>query len=940
MVSKKSLLTLIGSFFKLSIVMLLLIVIGCADDKTKVISVPTVTRVPTEITSLNFSEGVTSGSVELTVTASTAIGADVDTKTTEGENDFSTTAQKLESVIGISGYATQEVDPQDWYSISVVSGQAIRLDINTTTPENDLDLLLYKDFGNGPELVDGSFSITNLETVPIRETGEYLVQVDTFSGEAAYLLSIEDSESESPATGNALRLSVLSSTNCEGSLCSRALSGQWVMTTSTVFDEEMKNASAAEVSAAQENIVSSVGMTVTGGAGSMLLKTGLQDNSADSWKNMAKRLGLNPTPWSENEGTQIVFAAGDANLNGVADQQELLLTILIAKKVSKDDSMSQIKSAGLNYIRNSSALPNDDAALVSQQFASHYSLIRLEQAWDSGINNARGREEVLVAVLDTGIVPLTGPEAHPDWANVDDDASDSVGKLRYGFDFVSSADIDGDQTPGIDSDPTDIGPASNTSFHGTHVAGTIAAPTNNQIGLVGVGRDVSIMAIRVLGNCGCGSTFDILQGNLYAAGLANESGIIPAEKADIINMSLGGGGFNQTAQDVYNQVRAQGVIIIAAAGNESTGQLGYPASYEGIVSVSASSHGQGGTPSDIILAEYSNFGSEIDVTAPGGRSFADENGDGLNDGVLSTVGLTLDPSGYSSFNGTSMAAPHVAGVAALMESVHVGLTPDEFDQTLLDRTIVLDVGAPGRDDSFGAGLIDTLNAVRVAESLAGISPTPQPDEPPLEPANPVGRISAQPSSLNFGAGLVSRELRLRNSGDEEASVIVQTLFPSSDSLIVSETEVDISKLGTYVVTLDRSELPEGANEFTIDVETNVGSLSIPVSLTKPEPAGPIDAGPLHLILLDASSLKQQNCALLSPTDGIYSTKFESVPNGDYFALAGSDTNGDGLICGPFEACGAYKSLGDLQQITETNVDFTINYSIFDLFPSGQFRGCN
>ena len=75
-----------------------------------------------------------------------------------------------------------------------------------------------------------------------------------------------------------------------------------------------------------------------------------------------------------------MFAAGDANLNGVADQQELLLTILIAKKVAKDDSMSQIKSAGLNYIRNSSALPNDDAALVSQQFASHYSLIRLEQA--------------------------------------------------------------------------------------------------------------------------------------------------------------------------------------------------------------------------------------------------------------------------------------------------------------------------------------------------------------------------------------------------------------------------------------------------------------------------------------------------------------------------------------------------------------------------------
>jgi len=448
------------------------------------------------------------------------------------------------------------------------------------------------------------------------------------------------------------------------------------------------------------------------------------------------------------------------------------------------------------------------------------------------------------------------------------------------------------------------------------------------------------MPLRVLGNCGCGNTFDILQGNLYAAGLANDSGVIPAETADIINMSLGGGGFNQTAQDVYNQVRAAGVIIIAAAGNDSTGQPSYPASYEGVVSVSASSHGQGGTPSDIILAEYSNFGSEIDVTAPGGRSFADENGDGFDDGIYSTVGLALNSSGYASFNGTSMAAPHVAGVAALMESVHVGLTPEEFDQALLDRTIALDVGISGRDDSFGAGLIDALNAVRIAEFLAGISQTPQPGEPPLEPAEPIGRISAQPIMLDFGAGLVSLELRLRNSGDSTASVIVQTLSPSSDSLIVSESEVDRSKLGTYVVNVDRSKLSKGANEFTIDVETTVGSLSIPVKLTKPEPAGPIDAGPLHLILLDASSLQQQNCARLFPVNGIYSTKFESVPKGDYFALAGSDTNGDGLICGPFEACGAYKNLGDLQKITTNKVGFDISYSIFDLFPAGQFRGCN
>ena len=93
-------------------------------------------------------------------------------------------------------------------------------------------------------------------------------------------------------------------------------------------------------------------------------------------------------------------------------------------------------------------------------------------------------------------------------------------------------------------------------------------------------------------------------------------------------------------------------------------------------------------------------------------------------------------------------------------------------------------------------------------------------------------------------------------------------------------------------------------------------------------------------MLDASSLRQKNCTLIGSQGGVYSTEFENVETGDYFVIAGTDTDGDGLICGPFEACGAYESLSNISQITDATVDLSVTYSLFDLFPSGQFRGCD
>ncbi len=926
-----------------------LLVIGCSDTKTRTVTVPgetvevqVVEEVPVETNSLDFGETAIAGTVQFTLTTPPTIGADLDTKTTDGDNDDPSAAQLVQSGTSISGFSSASGDTEDWYLFNAEAGQSIRLNINGDGAQDDLDLQLFRDGANGLEFVDGSFSVSNVESISINEAGEYFLQVVVFQGEAGYLLAFEDSGAQSLNAKTSMRLSEIGAANCDQTdLCSQIRAGEWVMSTSSEFRTLMKDAPRAEISAAQEETISAMGMTVMGGAGSMVMQVGLPDNSLSSWTSMAQRVGIRTTPWTASDGLQFSFAAGDKDANGVPDQQEQYLTVLIAKSVGKNESM--IKSVGLNYIRYKSALPNDDPDLIAQQFASHYSLIKLEEAWDSGISNAQGREDVLVAVLDTGIVPLTGDAAHPDWSSVDTDASDATGKLRFGFDFVSPPDIDGDDTPGIDPDSTDIGPASDTAFHGSHVAGTVAAPTNNGVGVAGVGRDVSIMSIRVLGNCGCGSTFDILQGNLYAAGLPNDSGIVPAKTADIINMSLGGGGFNQAAQDVYDEVRAAGVIIIAAAGNDASDRLGYPASYEGVVSVSAASHGPGGTPGDAILASYSTFGTEVDVTAPGGQSFADENGDGINDGVLSTIGSDScsEPGGYASYNGTSMATPHVAGVAALMESVHDGLTPDEFDQALEDKTIVLDIGEPGRDDLFGAGLIDTLDAVRAAECLAGISSTPiEGDEDPCEPGEPVGNLSARPSSLNFGTGLTSIEVEFRNSGDADATVSIDSLSINSDLFLISENQVDSDRLGSYVITVDREDLPEGTSQFTLDVVSNISNLSVPVTINNAPPAEPLNAGPMHLVLLDASSLEQESCELVSPTDGVYSANFDSVPSGDYFALAGSDTDGDGLICGPFEACGAFQSLGDLKQITSAEVNFAITYSLFAPFPSGQFAGCN
>ncbi len=199
-----------------------------------------------------------------------------------------------------------------------------------------------------------------------------------------------------------------------------------------------------------------------------------------------------------------------------------------------------------NYIRRAQRSPSDE--LFGRQW--HYSMINLPGAWDTTTGNAN----VIVAVIDTGVL-----FNHPDLA---------ARLTETGYDFVSDPDsaMDGD---GIDPDPSDAA-AQNPGtgiFHGSHVAGTIAAQTNNGVGVAGVGWNTRVMPVRALGKGGNGSNYDIMEAVKYAAGLPNDSGKVPAQKADIINLSLSGTSPSDWEQEVLDEVRAEGIIVVAAAGN-------------------------------------------------------------------------------------------------------------------------------------------------------------------------------------------------------------------------------------------------------------------------------------------------------------------------------------------------------------------------------------
>ena len=560
-------------------------------------------------------------------------------------------------------------------------------------------------------------------------------------------------------------------------------------------------------------------------------------------------------------------------------------TLLDIKRMAQQTG---VRYAEPNYIRYPQRVPNDPG--YSLQW--HYPAINLPQAWDLSIGD---ENDVIVAVLDTGILIN-----HPDFAS----------KLESGYDFISDAGNARDGN-GIDSNPDDPGDnpsRGRSSWHGTHVAGTIAAASNNGSGVSGVSWGAKIMPIRVLGQSG-GLSSDIIQGLRYAAGLSNNSGTVPARKAQIANLSLGGPGFSQAEQQAYTAIRNSGMIIVAAAGNESTSTPSYPAAYDGVVSVSA-------TDASRALAPYSNFGNTIDVAAPGGNLGVDVTSDGRPDGVLST--LVDDQSGqreasFGFLQGTSMAAPHVAGVIALMKSVYPALTPALLDSLLSSGRLTNDRGASGRDNSFGHGEIDAFKAVLEARSLAN-GGTPPPLPLLLQPSQ---------SALTFATS-GNQTFTVTNVGGNVLTGINASV--NADWLSVALTTDNGNGLGTYTATVNTTGLADGIYSAAIRLSPSVSDSSSPADLIiNVSLALNVDTnsgGELtqqYIIVINAETNEQVSSFAAQP-DGNY--RVTGLAAGSYRLLAGSDIDADNVVCDSAETCGAYPILGSPQAVEISNANVT------------------
>ena len=776
-----------------------------------------------------------------------------------GNNNTLDTPQAIQNLVLIQGFATAVAtgrqverdrfaynpDPNDVYQVILQQNQSIRLQVvdfaGADVFKGDLDLYLYD---NNRSLVGSSLSVTEFENITVPSDGQYYIVVHAYSGTSKYTLSL-----------NAVSQQTHSSQSVE-------------FQTEQAIIQLKPTANISRFTSSNKDLTADLN---TNTARSTLATFSVSAVPVSQAKN-----NTSGTPSETLSFDQVLAAANPTSFKKVKTLQH----------IKQLNQQPDVLFAEPNYLYQPLLVPND--SYYARQW--HYPAINLPQAWDITTGSRTG-SDVIVAVIDTGVF-LTH--------------SDLAGQLVSGYDFISSSSNAGDGN-GIDNNPDDPGDSTqlnNSSWHGTHVAGTVAAKTNNNNGVAGVSWHAKIMPIRVLGLNG-GTSYDIIQAVRFASGLSNDSNTVPTQKADIINLSLGCANcFSQAEQQAYTDARAQGVIVVAAAGNNNSSQLFYPASFDGVVSVSATDFSNN-------KAYYSNFGSRVDVAAPGGDMRVDSNGDGSADGVLSTLvddSTGIRESSISFYQGTSMASPHVAGVLALMRALYPALSPDDVDNLLAAGAITTDLGTAGRDNTYGYGLIDALKATQQAQQLANGGTTP--DLPPV--------IVATPTQLSMGLNSEST-LTITNEGKTTTSIT--SINTEASWLSVSATNVDANGLGEYRVQINRTGLSDAAYQSNIIFNLATGSsVSVHVSMQVAQLDTTGRTASIYVMLLDSNN---NVISKISPTDqgnGQFSYRFSNIVAGSYRIIGSSDIDNDQQFCQYAEACGGYPTLNALSPIEVTNQD--------------------
>ena len=789
--------------------------------------------------------------------------------------------------VTVAGHADFSKDQLDIYRVTLSGSVGIAL---TIADPGDGDLDLYLSHTDGT-IIDQSIYTSRFEFIQTDSTlrGEFLVTVLAYEGDSNYILSLGHGTTGSISSSSVdLRL--------DAEFVPNEVIVKFADGVNAAQSQASKTFMAGDVRLATKSVSPS---------GPVLMK--LQNAVSGQSNSETGGNGIAPLKYATKE---------------LEEKARTLQTIKMLRR------NSAVSYAEPNYISYAMAVPNDEYARLQW----HYQQINLHAAW----NITTGHDDVVIAVIDTGLLL-----DHPDLADriLRDDFGDVVG-----YDFIIDVRNAGD-FDGPDPDPTDPGnlleaiSGSPRVFHGTHVAGTIGATTNNDIGVAGVTWRGKLMPLRVLGVDSSGTTFDIINAIQYAARLPNSSNSLPFKRADVINMSLGrscGTTASMSEKDAIRDAQNAGIVVVVAAGNDNCGEPGNFSRIEGVISVSA-------VDARGIKAPYSNYGPRIDVAAPGGNVQVDTDGDGWVDGVLSTDGK--DSGGLSYQQGTSMAAPHISGVVGLMLSVNPDLMPNDVNRLLAGThddpnatPITQDLGATGRDDIYGYGLIDARRAVQVAQRIRGSGDSPQPSPPVL---------SVFPESLNFGATETELKLQLRNTGTEELRVTAITTEESW--LAVDDSHfLDISVQDSHFldisVQVNRTGLQEGSFFGSVSITSTGGDRTVPVLMQNRLSFSGGDIGTVYVLVFDLNAQEEGEDweaiggAITNATQR-YGYRTSEVPAGTYVVVAGTDRDFDGYICDSGEACGAFP-LQDSFSLIEVDGDQTgISFPVsIDLFPTTQSQG--